>query len=244
MIYDRINLMLPTYGRAKTKLPRFINSAIEHASNYKNVCITFLLHKKDTDTINYIKQDIIPFETDIIFDEYETPNLAIFYNTLYEKTKFKDDNILVSMIGDDTIFKSNNFDIDILNEINKHDGIGLVYCDDCYIHHDRLCVNMFTTRKFVDGTGLSFMDERFPADFIDDIWMAVSKSVNAAYYLGDTKLYHDHEGRVSQDNRDKTCIRLREQASIARRNFRYIPGRISTAVGNLIKNGLYNTCKK
>jgi len=95
----------------------------------------------------------------------------------------------------------------ILAVLNSIQGHGFVYCDDDYLHHDKLCVNLFTTRAFVKATGAPFMCPDYPADWIDTAWMCVGKETGTAYYLDSVVIRHEHATRGQ--NMDDTYRRLR-----------------------------------
>jgi len=207
MRYNRINLMLPTRGRSDKKLPRFIASCIALVSNPKNICITFLLDVDDNKTISFVNDLKLPVSFEILYWKENQPHHGKMYNQLYEETTFKDEGTIVSLVADDMEFKTSGYDIAILNAINKCNGMGIIYCNDDYVQGKKLCVNIFTTRKYVESTKYPFMCELFRANFIDTVWMKVAVQTKTAYYLPNVILKHHHSS-ADPKNKDVTTVRL------------------------------------
>lgn len=206
-MYTKINLMLPTYHRIEN-LNRIVQSVIDTTENIDNIRWTFCINEKDTQSLEWA---IRAFENHDIFhvitENTRQPNLAKYFNMMYDDTVFKD--AVVTMIGDDMIFKTKGWDLRVLEEINKYNGYRIVYCDDDYIAHDKCCVNMFTTRRMVDKTKKPFMCPFFHADIIDVVWTLVGKMSGTLTYLEDVIIYHDHNTRKSNElDWDETYKRL------------------------------------
>ena len=84
-MYNRINLMVPTYNRIK-KLATFIDSAIMKVSNRNNICFTFCVNKRDTKTKEYIQSFFSSFRNrpqyEILEEDLITPHLGKYFNQL------------------------------------------------------------------------------------------------------------------------------------------------------------------
>lgn len=180
MIYNKICLMLPTYKRSETSLPVFIDSAIEMANNPAALRFSFCVNKKDFDTFGFIINYAWPegVEYEIIQEDSIQPNLAKYFNLLYDNTKFNNPDTIVSMVGDDMEFKTKGWDLELLNLIQSYNGVGVFWCNDDYIAHENLCVNLFVTRKFVEATRKPFMCDLYHADMIDLVWMRIGVLTN------------------------------------------------------------------
>ena len=210
MRYNKICIMVPTYKRSKTSLPVFIDSALATAT-LKNICFSFCVNKKDTETIDYLSQRDWDYGTEweIIYEDLIQPNLAYYFNKMYDETKFDSSGTCVSMFGDDMVFKTYGWDEKFLNTINNYNGIGVFWADDNYIAHDQLCVNLVVTRKMVEATKHRFMCDLFHADMIDTIWMEVGKLTNTGHYLNDVIIQHNHSTKKPGEEWDETFMRLR-----------------------------------
>jgi hypothetical protein len=210
MVYTGINLMLPTYGIAKTRLPDFVESAESTCADQDNIFYTFMLHKGDIETEQYLINRLGKTNRlSLHYEDEDLPHLAKFWNRLYRETKFQDKGLMISMVGDDMIFQSEWWDELLLDECNKMKGIGVWFGDDCKNTHDILMVNIFTTRLIVESQNpFPFMCEAFPCDDMDWVWDHVSRRLGIRYYLESFKLFHNH-ATFKEENMDKVWERLR-----------------------------------
>jgi hypothetical protein len=206
-MYNKIALMVPTLCRSETYLPKFINSAIEMSSP-SITSFVFCVNKNDDQTISFLKRKHFgDFKCDVVFEDLPTPNLAKYFNMMYDSTKL-DENKVVSMLGDDMEFRTPGWDQKIIDIINTYDGIGVFWCNDDYIAGERCPVNMFVTRKMVEATERPFMSEAYAADMIDYIWGKVGKYTGTSHYLPDVHIWHNHSTHLPADKRDVTFQRL------------------------------------
>jgi len=200
--------MVPTYKRSRTSLPVLINSAVAHVAHIENICMSFCVNVLDIQTQQFLETAGFTFEWEMILEHTTSPNLAKYYNIMYNQTIFKDPSICVSMIGDDMQFKTQGFDVQLLELINSYDGIGVFWLNDNFIARERMCVNMFATRKFVDATEEPFMCELYPADMIDYLWYKVGAYSKSLHFLSNVILQHNHETKKPESLRDETFNRL------------------------------------
>lgn len=242
MKYDSICLMLPTYGRASTLLPVFIGSAIRQAGFLPNIKFCFCVNKNDTDTQNYLNQYPFPatVEWEMMIEDLIQPNLAKYFNMMYDKTKFNRDETLVTMVGDDMEFITHGWDERILEEVNKYSGIGVFWCNDDYIAKSRLCVNLFVSRKFVQATRKPFMCPLFPADMIDVVWMEVGVRSNTGHYLSQVIIKHNHNSKKVYDQQDETFRRISplQKSASTKFNTGKAMAYATMVVANLIEEGM------
>lgn len=196
--YKKINLMLPTFMRSDGKLRVFIDTALATVSDPKNIVFTFCINDKDPDTAAYLKAKQKDIERAgaavfIVHENLDRPHLGKYFNMMYEHHKKKLDNTcLVSMVGDDMEFKSDNWDLRILQAANLFDGICIIYGDDLKSMYKKMCVNLFTSVEMVDAQGGQFMCEEFEIDMIDLVWQQVAERLGINVYLGDVKIFHNH----------------------------------------------------
>lgn len=198
MIYDTINLMIPSYKRPSL-LRTVIDSAIATATDPKNLCFTFLINDKDESYENFNW----PQPSCVLKENSNAPNLSACFNQMYSDTTFKSENVLVSMLGDDMVFKTQGWDTRVLAKINEANGIGIVHCEDTFCSHGACPVNLFATRKFINACNDSttiFMRPEFKRYWIDEIWGRVADLLHCNYFLPDVVIKHDHtSGKVSSD---------------------------------------------
>lgn len=236
--YKRICLMIPTYQRPE-RLETILNSVYDTVSDINSLCISLCVNKSDEITRQFIKDYNWPNTNyEVIDEETKQPNLSYYFNLMYNQTRFKD--CVVSEIGDDMIFKTNGWDEKILKAINDTNGLGIVYCNDDYIAHDKCCVNLFVTRKLVGLTKKPFMCEFFHADMIDMVWTMVGAMAGLLYYLEDVIIFHNHSSITSKDQWDYTFQRLAPVQRVANSEAnRKLAIAYSTIVArNLIENGV------
>lgn len=217
MKWDKICIMLPTYGRSDTLLPKFLSSCIQTAGNLKNIRFAFCVNGNDDETIRFIKTHPIYGlgVCKIVLENLPTPNLAKYFNMLYDASASFGSDCLVTMLGDDMEFLTRDWDTRILALVNQYDGIGVFWANDAYIAREKLCVNMFVTRKMVEATEYPFMDETFPAEMIDLIWYLVGKQTKNLHYLPEVLIRHNHNTAKPKEQWDKTFNRLRPFQKIA-----------------------------
>ena len=229
-IYDRINLIVPTFKRIKNG--RFINhlqSTFENVSDLKNICYTFIVNKNDEESIEYLESqtfkknagDNIPLDYEIIFEDLEKPNISEFFNIAYRESKYKDsETTIISMLGDDMVWKTKGFDKIIIDEMNKTNGYKILYCDDDYVQHENLCVNFFTTRKLVEAYSQNgeFLATIFPVDYSDMLIMEFGLHFNLMKYLPNVILKHEHSSKIGAD---ETFNRLRSNLGTTVNNLKF-----------------------
>lgn len=209
IIYRGVNLMLPTYHRSETRLPEFVESVESTIADPANVVYTFMCHGDDYRTILYLKKRIPETRLCLLGENERQPHLAKFWNRMYRETKFTDPAYMVSMVGDDMQFQTQDWSLMLLDECNAKNGLGLWFGDDCKNTHELLTVNIFTTRKVVDALApLPFMCEMFPCDDMDTVWDHTTRRLGILYYLNELKLFHNH-ATLKPDNMDEVWARLR-----------------------------------
>jgi Fe-S cluster biosynthesis and repair protein YggX len=237
-LYKAINLMLPTYGRVKNgKLAKHLESIEATRDKSSPIYQTFLVNYNDKDTYEFLNNYPFKYEIQVLVTKHTSqPNLAKFFNQLYDETKFNYYDTMVSMIGDDMVFKTQGWNTKILEEMNKHGGVGIVHCDDDYVQKEKMAVQIFTSRYYVSLTELPFMCELFPVDVIDRIWTEVTKQLGHKWYLPDVVISHEHSNKVPKDKRDSTYLRLKQYQFLSFRNKDKVNGYIQQMITNIGKN--------
>jgi hypothetical protein len=211
--------MLPTYGRSKTYLPEFIRSAIETSSK-ERVCFSFCVNGKDTETLKFLwDYDFKGFKMEAMEENHPSLNLAVYYNMIYSLADTRNEpGTVVSQVGDDMEFRTRGWDEKILALINYYRGVGVFWCNDDYIAHERCPVNLFLGRQFVEATEHPFMCEAFSADMIDYIWGKIGKYTQTSHYMPDVHIWHNHNTAKSSDKWDLTFKRLKPVQEEARKH--------------------------
>jgi len=215
-MWDKINLMVPTFRRSETHLPEFIKSVLDTASPNTTV-MTFLVNVTDPASEKKIDELIghTEFSYDVMHEGSTRPNLAKFWNKMYDESPYSNDPaIMVSMIGDDMMFKTAGWDATVLKWCNIFDGVCVIFGDDCTVQRDALMVNAFTTQKFIKAQSPHpFMCEEFPIDYMDKVLDYTAKNLNRRLYVDNVKIFHNHSSLPG--NSDDTYRRLRTRRSEA-----------------------------
>lgn len=211
--FTGINLMVPTYQRVKNgKLPRHVQSFIKHVSDVRNICYTFLVNRGDEESLEYLRTtEDITCRMEVMQTVESKPHLGKFYNQMYRDSHWANESgYLVSMVGDDMVCETQNWDVKILEAANRLNGMGIIHCEDG-IQNGRIAVNLFTTRKWIEATGGEFMCESFRADYIDVIHSKIAGETKREAFLPDVMLRHEHSSLQAPEARDATFNRLREE---------------------------------
>jgi len=205
---EGINIFLPTRKRPD-RLRKFLSSMKETADDVGRLHVVFVVDIGDVDTVTAIESecdDLVSYQ--IIWNlETKAPHLAYFYNRCYAETEHWQDNWAVSMFGDDMVFVSQGWDTAFLAALNEDEGVAIVYGDDDYIQHEKMCVHLVTSRKLVRATRHEFMAP-FAADMIDTVWKQVGQMCGLLRYLPDVHIRHEHNGQLKPEHRDSTWTRL------------------------------------
>lgn len=210
ILYDKINLMLPTYKRSDKKLPRFIESALKTAAKPQDLRFTFVVNESDPESVTLIQTMLPASQVCIIKENLPKPHLAKYFNMAYDRTTFAEPGTLVSMLGDDMEFVTQGWDELVLLWANMFNGEGLFYGDDMKGTHKTLCVYFFASRKLVDAQKPHpFMCEMFPVDDMDVIWNYVSKKLRKRFYVPGLQIFHNHATLPGQ--MDAVWKRMREE---------------------------------
>lgn len=209
MRYSSINLMVPTYKRVGNgKLPRHIKSFLLNASNLSNIRYTFLVNHDDEETLTYLRgTKDVTCEIQFFPTKETEPHLGKFYNEMYARSHWAEDPAcLVSMIGDDMVCETRDWDERVLESANAISGMGVIHCRDG-IQNGRIAVNLFTSRKWIEAIGGQFMPEYWAADFIDVVHTEIARRSGKEIYLDNVVLSHEHFSKTG--DKDETSARLR-----------------------------------
>jgi len=202
----KIALLLPTRERINLKMS-FIMSALIRCTDPQNFTIylgidaddpTLERCKKLSNVISNIK--IITFEP-----MHEKTNIHNLWNILAKESTEE----IISMVGDDMVFMTDNWDTRIIEEFQKGPEFQLVYLNDGY-NKSSLCVNAFVHRQYYQINGY-FLREDFIRNWADEWLYSVFKALNRLNYIDDIKLIHNHwiYKKMEVDNVAKT-LSIRE----------------------------------
>lgn len=215
---SKISLLVPSRERLNLKLT-LLSSIITTVSNIENIELIFGVDEDDpTREVAYKISKAIPF---IKIIDIKNDGKFIGINKIWNLLVPHAAGDILGYIGDDMIFKTPNWDIEIIKEFSDNlpsDKIKLVHCYDGFRNRDEICVNAFLHRKYVDIIGYLCREE-FLINWSDQ-WLYQSfKAFDRVSYRPDIHIHHNHwvfgkrardgvADRMLSDNKDKISDQL------------------------------------
>jgi len=187
----KIALLLPTRERMNNKI-NFLMSALARCKSPDNYTLYMGLDKDDptlprcvklAEAINNLKVVIIPPNPTGKF------SLGYFWNTLARHSTEE----IISMLGDDMVFSTDNWDEKILEEFSNEkcpDKFKLVTGFDGH-RQDQFSAWLFIHRFYLEKTGY-FMREEFSRNWIDQWLDNMYLSFGRKVYRSDITITHNH----------------------------------------------------
>jgi hypothetical protein len=187
----KIALLLPTRERMNNKI-NFLMSALARCKSPENYTLYMGLDKDDptlprcvkiAEAINNLKVVIIPPNPTGKF------SLGYFWNVLAKHSNEE----IISMLGDDMVFSTDNWDEKILEEFSKDkcpDKFKLVTGNDGH-RKDKFSAWLFIHRFYMEKTGY-FMREEFSRNWIDQWLDNMYLSFGRKVYRDDITITHNH----------------------------------------------------
>ena len=185
----KIAILVPSRERMNNRLT-LLFSILTTVHDINNISIYYGVDKDDPtlDTIKKVATAIPCLKIIEIENEGKFLGLGKLWNILTDKST----EDIISMIGDDMVFKTKDWDLKIIEEFNNgpSDNIKAVHCnDDC--HGAKLAVNLFCHRKYADIMG-GFMREEFKINWVDQWLHQMFSAFNRLTYRGDIMIEHRH----------------------------------------------------
>lgn len=201
----KIAILVPSRERMNRRLT-LLSSIITSVSDINNVTIYFGVDMDDPtrDMVYKISKAMPCVKIVDIDNKGEFIGLGKMWNICTQNSTEE----IISMIGDDMVFKTPNWDIEIIKEFTENcpeDKIKAVHCnDDC--HGAKLAVNLFCHRKLVDVTG-RFMREEFKINWVDQWLHQLFNAFGRLKYRGDIMIEHRH-WVLGKDSKDRVADRM------------------------------------
>lgn len=200
----KIAILVPTRERMNNRLT-LLFSILTTVNNINNVNIYFGVDADDPSLplIQKVSVAIPCLRIIEINNKGEFLGLGKLWNILANESTEE----IISMIGDDMVFKTQNWDLEIINEFQKmpKDKIQAIHCnDDC--HGSKLAVNLFCHRQYVNVLG-KFMREEFKINWVDQWLHQVFNCFGRLKYRGDIMIEHRH-WVLGKAKRDTTAERM------------------------------------
>jgi hypothetical protein len=183
----KIALLLPTRERMNLKLT-FLCSALTRCKDPDNFTLYFGIDKDDP-TIDRCK-NLAKVIKNLKIIEFEpagkNTNIHELWNTLAKESTEE----IISMVGDDMIFETDEWDERILDQFKDGEKFKLVYCNDGFRNGD-MCVNAFIHREYMDINGY-FLRSDFIRNWSDQWLWQMYNAFGRLVYLPDTIIKHNH----------------------------------------------------
>lgn len=187
----KICLLIPSRERLNLKLT-LISSIITTVNDINNVSLYFGID--DDDPTKPIVEKIrraIPFVNII---PIHNQGKFIGINNIWNILAAHCSDEIFGYIGDDMIFKTPNWDVEILKEFSSkncpEDKIKMVHVDDGH-HGPALSVNAFMHRKYYDVMGY-FCKGDFLINYSDSWMYQMMKAFDRVTYLPNVLIQHNH----------------------------------------------------
>jgi hypothetical protein len=200
----KISILVPTRERMNNRLT-LLFSILTTVSDINNINVYYGVDKDDPtlETIKKVASAIPCLKVIEIENNGQFLGLGKLWNILVKNSTEE----IISMIGDDMVFKTKDWDLKIIEEFidGPCDNIKAVHCnDDC--HGAKLAVNLFCHRKYADVMG-GFMREEFKINWVDQWLHQVFSAFDRLRYRGDIMIEHRH-WVLGKNVKDKTAERM------------------------------------
>ena len=200
----KIAILVPSRERMNKRLT-LLFSILTTVKDINNINVYYGVDEDDPtlETIEKISKAIPCVKVIKIKNEGNFLGLGKLWNILTNETTEE----VISMIGDDMVFKIPNWDEEIIKEFQDipEDKIKAIHCnDDC--HKAKLAVNLFCHRKYAEVMG-QFMREEFKINWVDQWLHQVFSAFGRLKYRDDIMIEHRH-WVLGKSNHDTTAVRM------------------------------------
>lgn len=217
----KIGILIPTRERPNLQLT-LLSSIITTVSDINNVNVYFGVDDDDQyrDVVEKITK-AMPFVKMVpIHNNGKFIGINRIWNILAQNCPDE----IFGYVGDDMIFRTNDWDLKILEQFNKQnlpdDKIKMVHCWDGY-HGPKLSVNAFVHRRYYETLGY-FTRPEFLINYSDNWMYQTFKAFDRVTYLPDVYIQHNHwvfkqreidntAKRMLSDNHDKDSDQMWSQ---------------------------------
>jgi hypothetical protein len=163
-LFDKFNFVVPTRGRAKTRLPQFYDSVMSTASKPTRVCFTFVYDDDDCATMAYVMGK--PNVFSVASHAVDRPHLAGLMNKGFDSTGYRGEDYVYGYFGDDFVSRTQGWDDIVLDIVNMSKGRRAVWGFDGYLNDlptyyfmpDRLWQAMGTEHWVYPHAGMEMTD--------------------------------------------------------------------------------------
>lgn len=200
----KIAILVPSRERMNKRLT-LLFSILTTVKDINNVNVYYGVDEDDPtlETIEKISKAVPCVKVIRIKNDGKFLGLGKLWNILTNETTEE----VISMIGDDMVFKTPNWDEEVIKEFQDipEDKIKAIHCnDDC--HKAKLAVNLFCHRKYAEVMG-RFMREEFKINWVDQWLHQVFSAFGRLKYRDDIMIEHRH-WVLGKSNHDTTAVRM------------------------------------
>lgn len=200
----KIAILVPSRERMNKRLT-LLFSILTTVKDINNVNVYYGVDEDDPtlETIEKISKAVTCVKVIRIKNDGKFLGLGKLWNILTDETTEE----VISMIGDDMVFKTPNWDEEVIKEFQDipEDKIKAIHCnDDC--HKAKLAVNLFCHRKYAEVMG-QFMREEFKINWVDQWLHQVFSAFGRLKYRDDIMIEHRH-WVLGKSNHDNTAVRM------------------------------------
>jgi hypothetical protein len=212
----KIALLCPVRERIEN-LKRLIHSLIKTTSTLENIVLVLGIDDDDPKRKEYL-QITNEYKQFIKVVEIHNNGTFLGLGRIWNIMALQTTEEIFAMVGDDMIFSTIDWDLEILKEFSKeklsNDRLKLVYCNDGY--KGNLCVNSFIHRRYFDITGI-YCREEWKHSFHDNWLMDVFNAIGRNVYLPHVVIRHLHYSIPGTNiNKDSVYEKLERSALEAR----------------------------
>jgi hypothetical protein len=202
---EGISILIPTRGRPQN-IEDFVQALDKTTSNPTKVEILFGVDEDDSESKEKITgiQSKVTIKYEVLKKYHDGKiNLSYFWNQLYAKSSYD----IVGFFGDDVLFRTEGWDIEVRKEFLK-DKTVMVSCNDLHIQRGRTSI-LFFTHKFVHEKLGFYMNEKLRRWYIDTFLDIIYRNNNKVHYRED--LVTEHFNPASHPERNDAIFeKLRE----------------------------------
>jgi len=199
--FEGISILVPTLNRPQG-IKDFSTSVDSMTKDPNEIEIVFGIHEEDTaskEMIDSLNPELkINIRSEIIKSHEDGKvHLSYLWNQLYELAKYP----IVGYFGDDVLFKTPGWDIEVKREFALDKTI-MVSCNDVHVQKGKVATLFFTHKNVHDKFGF-YLNPKFRRWYMDTYWDMIFKHAGKLHYRQDIVTEHLHPDEFPE-RRDAT----------------------------------------
>jgi len=182
---NKLLVTCPTRNRPQKAL-RMLES-FYNTKHYDSTDIRFYISDEDPKLNEY--KHVLPDELCVIGTRLYITNVFNVFPTLIEADYY-------SIINDDHIYKSQDWDKTLIDVLEQNNGWGIAYANDSFGVSNGLVGTPMMSRKMFNALGYFVLPDLWHLR-TDKYWHDLAKSLNRSFYCKDVEIFHNHELALS-----------------------------------------------